>query len=117
MSLSDITKSLKNNYVQCGTPPSKETNPYHCDLSKEHCLFNILHDPCEFYDVSEKYPHKLKQMKDVALQYQQRMVSSLYEPTDPNCNPMYYNDTWISWNDVQRNALKSVILEMTKEII
>lgn len=108
--VSDITKSLKDNHINCGTPPNKDTNPFHCDLSNQQCLFNIRLDPCEFYDVSNKYPDELRKMQDATKQYEKRMVPSLYQPTDPNCNPLYYNDTWVSWNDFPR----SVLLQMTK---
>lgn len=115
--VSAVLQTLKNNKIQCGTPPSNETNPYYCDLSKQYCLFNIRRDPCEFYDVSEKYPFQLRKMKDALWQYTRYMVPSLHKPTDPNCNPLYYNNTWISWNDYPRNGQSSVLLQMTKETI
>uniref|UniRef100_A0A336LJN2 CSON003706 protein n=1 Tax=Culicoides sonorensis TaxID=179676 RepID=A0A336LJN2_CULSO len=97
---SQIVDMLKHNRVNCEVPPNKQTNRYHCDLSKKsYCLFNIRRDPCEFYDISDKYPKQLSRMFSTLNQFSNSMVPSLYKPTDPNCNPLYYNDTW-GFNDV-----------------
>lgn len=111
--VTEALEIINKNRVKCGPRPNKETNQYHCDLSKKSfCLFNIRRDPCEFYDVSDKYPFQLKKMQTLVWQYTRYMVPSLYQPTDPNCNPLYYNDTWVSWNDYPHD---SVLLQLTKE--
>lgn len=105
---SNIMEILRTNEIHCDAPPNKATNPMDCDFAhKQYCLFNIIRDPCEFYDVSEVYPDILIQVKNALLKYESTMVSSLYKPTDANCNPAYFNNTWVSWNDPEnkRNVL------------
>lgn len=39
--------------VKCGVPPPLAPT---CDAKKEACLFDILRDPCEFYNIAEQLP-------------------------------------------------------------
>lgn len=78
--------------VDCGEKPSTIN---HCN--KKHCLFNLITDPCEYDDVSEKYPVLLETMKAKLEQYREGMVPSRKLPGDKSANPKYHCGVWMPW--------------------
>ncbi|XP_063698187.1 arylsulfatase B-like [Culicoides brevitarsis] len=112
----DVVQTLRRNQINCGVPRKFGKGFKECDFSKtKQCLFNIISDPCERYDVSSMYPHILKQMEAALKVYEDQVVPSLYQPTDPKCNPAYFNNTWVSWNDPP-SVRNSFLVTMGKEI-
>jgi len=68
-------------------------------LGLQYCLFNLAIDPCEKNNVAVLNPTKLTMMINLMEQYESEMVPVLSQPTDPNCDPKYFNNTWVNWND------------------
>ncbi|RXG71083.1 hypothetical protein Avbf_02106 [Armadillidium vulgare] len=52
--LENIEARSENSEVLCGKVPKDATAS--CNDINNPCLFNILYDPCEYYDVSKLYP-------------------------------------------------------------
>ena len=78
--------------IDCGEKPSTFT---HCN--KKYCLFNLAHDPCEYNDLSEKYPDVLETLKARLDQYRSGMVPSRKLPGDRKSNPKYHGGVWMPW--------------------
>ena len=86
---------LKNAVVNCsGEPP---VTPAEC--REKPCLFNIEDDPCEYYNVAEKYPDVLKKLVSVMENYKKSMVPPRYKPKDKAADPNAHGGVWTPWQD------------------
>lgn len=110
MSPKEIISLTKAAQVHCDLVPDETKNPFHCDPSKG-CLFNIRKDECEYYNVASIYKVEFDILRSKLAKYEKSMVPSLYKPTDPNCDPKYFNNTWVSWNDYPPNVPTSQMIQ------
>ena len=86
---------LKNAVVNCsGEPP---VTPAEC--REKPCLFNIEDDPCEYYNVAEKYPDVLKKLLSVLENYKKSMVPPRNKPRDEAADPNAHGGVWTPWRD------------------
>ncbi|KAG1701650.1 Arylsulfatase J [Nymphon striatum] len=88
-------KSLKSASISCGPVPKKQN----CFAWKGSCLFNIKNDPCEYYNLADKYPDIVKKLMERIIEYQKTAVPSGKKPSDPDANPTLHGGAWVSWKD------------------
>jgi hypothetical protein len=69
-------------------------------MSYDPCLFNLALDPCETNNIASSEPEILSQMLATLEAYNSTLVPSRKEPADVQSNPVFWNDTWISWYDI-----------------
>lgn len=106
ISLKKIVSLTRAAQVHCDPVPDETKNLNRCDPSKGGCLFDLQKDECEYYNVASVYPKTFSLMKSFLEKYKEKMVPSLHKPTDPNCDPKYFNNTWVSWNDYPPHTLQ-----------
>ena len=63
-------------------------------------LYNIVEDPTERRNVSEKYPDIVRIMASMLVQYQATAVPMGNKPYDPASDPKNFNNTWMPWMDM-----------------
>ncbi|XP_060801820.1 arylsulfatase J isoform X2 [Amyelois transitella] len=64
------------------------------------CLFNIVDDPCETMDLSEKYPDTLKRLTDILqVEVDKRVHRPVPPYRDPRGLPKLFNYTWTMFAD------------------
>ena len=94
---------FKDAQIHCGPVPE---HVRHCGgKGFEPCLFNVTADPCEYYDLSEKFPDIYKMMLDRLEEYHKGMVPPRRIAwTDPESNPKLHDGVWDSWRTLDKNA-------------
>ncbi|XP_077994837.1 arylsulfatase J-like [Glandiceps talaboti] len=91
-------KDPRADIIHCGPVPAVAyTN---CDLPMKPCLYNIRDDPCEYFNLADKYPDVLQYLLHKVDQYNATAVSPWIPPVDKNANPRLHNDTWMPWIDL-----------------
>uniref|UniRef100_A0A7M5VA97 Sulfatase N-terminal domain-containing protein n=1 Tax=Clytia hemisphaerica TaxID=252671 RepID=A0A7M5VA97_9CNID len=82
--------------VNCGEKPANVSST--CFKKPNFCLFNIIDDPCEYHDLSGKYPELLETMKKRLQFYEDSAVPPRRNETgDPRANPKLHNGVWVPW--------------------
>ena len=87
--------------------PVPPTATKSCNNKTSPCLFNIAHDPCEYHDISEEHPNKVKLLLSRLQQYIASAVKPLNTPWDPAANPKFWDYTWTNWEDYPKPLLDS----------
>ncbi|XP_057307956.1 arylsulfatase J-like isoform X1 [Hydractinia symbiolongicarpus] len=91
---------LNDARIHCGLKPK---SPSYCG-GKRHqpCLFNLKSDPCEYADVSKRYPIIYKIMLTRLQEHVQKMVQSRRNTKrDPKSNPKLNNGVWKPWKKLK----------------
>lgn len=70
-----------------------------CDPLVQPCLFNIIEDPCEENNIALYNLNVLRMMEDKVKEFSETVVLPRNKPSDPRCNPKFFNDTWTWWYD------------------
>ena len=97
---------FKDAQIKCGPIPQ---NVRHCGgKGFEPCLFNITADPCEFYDLSQKFPDVYQMMLEKLEVYHKGMVPAKFNSTtDPRSHPKLHNGVWEPWIVLDQNQNKA----------
>lgn len=90
----DVLRMRDTASVSCGAQ-SNATCAGHNSL----CLFNLRQDPCEFDNLSDKYPLRVSALQELLERYNATVVPALNKEADPRSNPKYWNYTWTNWMD------------------
>ena len=87
---------FKDAQIHCGPIPD---HVRHCGgKGFEPCLFNVTADPCEYFDLSEKFPDIYKMMLDRLEEYHKEMVPAKFNSTtDPRSRPKDRGGVWEPW--------------------
>ncbi|XP_013382182.1 arylsulfatase B-like [Lingula anatina] len=67
------------------------------DTNKNVWLFDILDDPTERNDLSQKYPNIVKKMLTRLQAYNATAVPAIYPPPDPRADPSHNGGVWGPW--------------------
>ncbi|XP_065078329.1 arylsulfatase B-like isoform X2 [Ochlerotatus camptorhynchus] len=90
----DTIKYLrKHARVNCTrAPDAKKCNPL-----IRPCLFDIINDPCELNDLSQKFVHKCRELRSTVQAYRRLAVKPRNKPADPTANPANHGGIWTWW--------------------
>ncbi|XP_037905107.1 arylsulfatase B-like isoform X3 [Hermetia illucens] len=91
----------KSAIVDC---PTRNLTDAECNPSKSPCLFDIENDPCERYNLADRFPQDLERLKSDVEYFRLHTEKPVRVPADPACDPRYYNLTWTWWQDLTDNA-------------
>ncbi|XP_077994636.1 arylsulfatase B-like [Glandiceps talaboti] len=98
---SDYTTGNNTSYdpraavVNCGVKPANAST--NCKPTKKPCLYNVIDDPCEFYNLADQYPDVLQIMLDKLADYNATAVSPVNKGNDPNADPRRHDYAWVPW--------------------
>jgi len=96
--------SLRNNVtVKCDF----EKNSRPCKPFKKPCLFHIIKDPCEQFNLNYEPSNKMKTFVQAKIDYFETSLNKFRESASKpgnvrgtkNANPNLYNNTWANWDD------------------
>lgn len=83
--------------VSCGRTTINNSK-YNCSY-KQPCLFNLISDPCERFNLASVYPRILKDMASDVEKYRKSAVRAGNVPLDPRAAPNLHNFTWTWWQE------------------
>lgn len=91
--------------VRCGPVPKRVS---HCGGKRyKPCLFNLKDDPCEFHDLSERFPIIYEIMLRRLNEYRKNMAKPrMVTYRDPEANPKKRNGVWLPWKIHPKNKQK-----------
>ena len=97
----ELTSAENDSIIKCGRP--RPSFIPHCGGKRYMpCLFNIKKDPCEYEDLSKKYPIIHKIMLSRLNEYRKRMVKSRRTTyRDPKSNPKIRDGVWLPWKQLK----------------
>ncbi|XP_077994621.1 arylsulfatase I-like [Glandiceps talaboti] len=81
--------------VNCGVKPANAST--NCKPQKKPCLYNIIDDPCEFYNLADQYPVIVDMMVDRIAEYNATAVTPQNTPEDPKSDPKFHGYAWVPW--------------------
>ncbi|KAJ8017362.1 Arylsulfatase I [Holothuria leucospilota] len=81
--------------VKCLSKPSNAST--NCQPFTAPCLFNITHDPCEYYNVADQYPDMVKTLVGKLVKYNSTMIPPGNKPIDQAANPYLHQGNWEPW--------------------
>ena len=81
--------------IDCGPRPiNATTNCY----SKQHpCLFDVVHDPCEYHNLAAEHADIVKKLEDKLKVYEKNMVAPRNQKYDPRSSPKLHGGAWVPW--------------------
>nr|XP_045622809.1 arylsulfatase B-like [Procambarus clarkii] len=83
--------------IHCNPVPENATA--YCKSSESPCLFNILSDPCEYFDLAAVHKDVLSVLEVILKRYNATAVPPANKPWDTAANPKYWDYTWTNWKD------------------
>lgn len=91
------TLSCKNNNnLEIG----QKSSIWNCNPLKSPCLFNLLDDPCEEFNLANLYPNILNTMEKRINELDIISVPPRNAAPDWRADPIFYNNTWTWWYDI-----------------
>ncbi|XP_067626465.1 arylsulfatase B [Eurosta solidaginis] len=69
-------------------------------LERKPCLYNVKHDPCEYYNVAEANPNILKDLLDELNRFNETAIPPGNKPDDPQGDPRLHNNVWTNFGDI-----------------
>lgn len=75
------------------------TNLPLCRPLENPCLFNVIEDPCEQYNVAAQFPNILSDLLLTLDRYNKTAVPPANLPLDPRADPKYYGNIWTNFGD------------------
>ena len=81
--------------IDCGRKPDDAGE--NCQPTISPCLFNILKDPCEYYNLAPELTNVVSKMYARLVKYMYSMVPPGNQLPDFRGNPRLHNNTWVPW--------------------
>jgi hypothetical protein len=70
-----------------------------CKPLERPCLFNLETDPCETYNLADKYPDVLQTLLDRLAEHNATALPPGNLPMDPRADPSFWMYTWTNFGD------------------
>jgi hypothetical protein len=85
------------------------TSNIKCKPLEQPCLFNIDADPCEHYNLAEKFPHILDSLVLRLEELNKTAIPAGNLPLDPRADPRFWDHTWTNFGDysLMQNSVDS----------
>jgi len=99
MILSSYRKLWKQANIQCGSNKYNFTNEILCKPLKAPCLFNVVDDPCELFNLADMFPNILDTLLRVLDGFNKTAVPPANLPLDPHGDPRFWSNTWTNFGD------------------
>ncbi|PIK52315.1 putative arylsulfatase I [Apostichopus japonicus] len=90
--------------VQCPNKPSNAST--NCNPFKAPCLYNITHDPCEYFNIADENPDVVKSLLDKLEKYQSTMIPPGNKPIVDAANPYLHGGNWEPWVQPDMTVVK-----------
>ncbi|KAI8125037.1 hypothetical protein FF38_10608 [Lucilia cuprina] len=97
----DITRMRSESNIDCTARRPYLKQGTVCKPLVKPCLFNIRDDPCEIYNLAQKYPNILEALLEELDNYNATAVPPSNLPLDPRANPSRWNYTWTNFGDYE----------------
>ena len=95
LTVDNIFKLRQKATVNC----CNEITKTNCDLTKAPCLFNLHDDPCEENNLAEEKPEILTLLLKKYNEVKKIVIPTRRQPSDPACDPKYFNNNWQWWQE------------------
>lgn len=99
--------------IGCPWPPPAGAESS-CTPEASPCLFNVVEDPCEYYNVAGENQQVVQALQKRLEHYKLRRKPSPADVADPLASPTLYNNTWVPWLDAR---YETVMETMPEELI
>lgn len=86
----------------------------YCNPLKKPCVYNIVEDPCELEDISDKYPNYTEALLTILEDYNMTAVAPGNLPMDPCGFPKYWSYTWTNFGDLMNESVREMCQEELK---
>uniref|UniRef100_A0A336MJN3 CSON000252 protein n=1 Tax=Culicoides sonorensis TaxID=179676 RepID=A0A336MJN3_CULSO len=96
-------KTLRQNSTVKCTERNETDIP--CNPLIEHCLFDIITDPCERNNIANQYPDILNTLLAKIENYRQSAVPARNKNRDFRGNPRFWDWTWTNFGDYLKDEL------------
>ncbi|KAM7341897.1 arylsulfatase B isoform 2-T2 [Cochliomyia hominivorax] len=108
--IADIIRLRLQSNIDCSVDMSYLKQGDSCKPLQNPCLFNIKDDPCEKYNLAQKYSNILNALIEELNYYNSTAVPPSNLPLDPRANPSRWNYTWTNFGDYEEyeNSFKFV---------
>lgn len=73
-----------------------------CNPLVAPCLFNLIEDPCEEYNLAEEEPERLRVLIQRLSELSNQVVPARNVRGDVAADPIQFNNTWTWWSDESR---------------
>lgn len=70
-----------------------------CDTQKGPCLFNVVQDPCERFNLARTYPEVMDWLGERLEYFESVAELPRNRNDDRRSDPRYFNETWSYWFD------------------
>ena len=103
LSRNEIIRLRQQATLRCGTSLQKPATNCNPSQTGRPCLFNIVSDPCETQDVSDKNETIARKLYNQLVILKRTLVKQINQPPDiDGANPAKFNNTWSPWRDERK---------------
>ncbi|XP_071955176.1 arylsulfatase J-like [Antedon mediterranea] len=88
--------------VECLPKPDNATT--NCQPFKAPCLFNVKHDPCEYYNIADSHPEIVSELKSRLDEILPTVVPAANVDADLNADPKLHGGNWVPWIKLQQDT-------------
>lgn len=83
--------------INCGRRPTESV--YECHPKEAPCLFNLKDDPCEYWNLANKYPKLVQELYGYLSEFNATQHPPLNVPLAYKADPLSHNGLWSAWGD------------------
>lgn len=68
-----------------------------CNPYQTPCLFNVEDDPCELYNVADRYPNIVQRLKHLLNEFNKTAIPPMKRLAHPEAFPRNHGNIWTTW--------------------